>query len=72
MYYGVWINDSEGSGFSFKSRNRAQAIAAFHRETGSAAARGYKRVRLLEVGGARETVLAVLDDWKPKDAGKEA
>lgn len=68
MYYGVWINDTEGSGFSFKSRNRAQAIAAFRSETGFAASRGYKRVRLLEVG-AQETVLAVLDEWKPEKVG---
>lgn len=68
MYYGVWINGSEESGFSFKSHNRAEALAAFRSETGCAAARGYKRVRLLEVG-AQETVLAVLDEWKPEKVG---
>lgn len=71
MYYGVWVDNTEDSGFSFKSNNRAAAMEAYRSETDNALARGYKRVRLLEVG-ANEITLVVVDEWTPEDPGSEA
>lgn len=71
MYYGVWVDGPSDSGYSFKSGNRPKAMAAYHDEIVNAAARGYRRVRLHEVG-AREIVLVVVDEWTPESSESEA